>query len=92
MVVLSSPPEAFNKQTDSDKLRFWDHFVEVVVSELGKQCDGYQLMNEPNNPVYGFFSREHTASALVHGMQIIRAFAKPTAIVAINICMDIWFL
>ncbi len=65
MVVLSSPPEAFHRKTGPDKLRLWDRFVEVVVSELGDQCNGYQLMNEPNNPIYGFFSREDTASALV---------------------------
>lgn len=90
MVVLSSPPEAFKRKTDSDKLGLWDRFVEVVVSELGMQCDGYQLMNEPNNPIYGFFSREDTAPALVRGVRIIRATAKPAAIVVINISMDIW--
>jgi hypothetical protein len=90
MVVLSSPPEAFQKRTNSAKLGFWDRFVEVVVSELGEQCDGYQLMNEPNNPVYRFFSLEDTAPALVRGARIIRATATPTTIVAINVCMDIW--
>lgn len=90
MVVLSSPPEVFQNKTASDKLRSWDRFMEVVVSELGEQCDGYQLMNEPNSPIYGFFSREDTALALVRGVRIIRATAKSTAIMAINISMDIW--
>jgi len=90
MVVLSSPPEAFQNRTKSDKLRLWDRFVELVVSELGDQCDGYQLMNEPNNPVYGFFSLEDTAPALARGARIIRAAATPTTIVAINVSMEVW--
>src|SRR5713226_2710643 len=90
MVVLSSPPEAVQKKTSSDKLKFWNRFVEVVVSELGEWCDGYQLMNEPNNPIYGFFSLEDTADALRQGALIIRAATTPTTVVAINVCMDVW--
>jgi hypothetical protein len=90
MVVLSSPPEGFQKKTISEKLKFWNRFVEVVLRELGDLCDGYQLMNEPNNPIYGFFSLTDTADALRQAALIIRATASPTTIVAINICMDVW--
>jgi hypothetical protein len=89
MVVLSSPPKAALSQSSSGRLKAWNRFVEVVVTELGSSCNGYQLMNEPNNPVYSFFSLQEAAAAIVGGAAIIRASA-PAAKIAINIAMEIW--
>lgn len=89
MVVLSSPPRVALRQSNSGRLDAWSRFVQVVVGELGKSCDTYQLMNEPNNPLYRFFSINDAAIALVRGASIIRAGA-PAASVAINIAMEIW--
>ena len=89
MVVLSTPPRAALRQASADRLNSWSRFVEVVVSELGHKCDGYQLMNEPNNPVYRFFSVQDAAVALVRGASIIHA-KKPEARIGINVAMEIW--
>lgn len=89
MVVLSSPSAAVLSQKGPDRLEAWGRFVRLVVSELGTFCSGYQLMNEPNGPVYGFFSLRDCATAIVEGASIVHS-ADSAAIVAINISMDIW--
>ena len=55
MVVLTTPPGAVLSQQSQGRLEAWSRFVRLVVDELGTLCSGYQLMNEPNGPVYGFF-------------------------------------
>ncbi len=89
MVVLSTPPEAVLRQGTSARLESWSRYVEAVVSELGTQCGVYQLMNEPNNPIYRFFSLEDAAIALVRGASVIRSIC-PGARVAVNVNMEVW--
>jgi hypothetical protein len=89
MVVLSSPPAAVLGQKGAGRLEAWRRFVRLVASELGTFCGGYQLMNEPNGPIYGFLSFEDCAQAIVEGASIIHV-ADPEATVAINISMEIW--
>jgi hypothetical protein len=60
-----------------------------VTGELGTLCGGYQLMNEPNNPIYGFFPPHDCATAVIEGASVIRS-SHPAASVAVNISMDIW--
>ena len=89
MVVLSTPPDGVLQQSGAEKVRSWSHFVDVVVTELGADCSGYQLMNEPNGPIYGFLSRQEAIDAVARGASIIRR-ASATALVAVNISMEIW--
>lgn len=89
MVVLSSPPTTFSRQTAEQKLESWLKYVEVVVACFGDSCSSYQLMNEPNNPVYRFFSIDKAAEALAKGASIIHN-SNPSAKVAVNISMEIW--
>jgi hypothetical protein len=89
MVVLSTPPRAALREASSIRLNSWSRFVEVVVTELGSRCESFQLMNEPNNPVYRFFAPQDAAAALTIAASIIRR-AFPEARIAINIAMDIW--
>jgi hypothetical protein len=89
MVTLSTPPEVVLKLASSEKLTSWCQFVETVASVVGTQCNGFQLMNEPNNPVYRFFPFEDVASAFVRGAAIIRS-VNPEAKVCINVTMELW--
>ncbi len=88
-VVLSSPPTAVLRQNGRGRLESWGQFVRIAVGELGSLCSGYQLMNEPNTPVYGFLSFEDSVDAFVDGASIIHS-AFPNAPVAVNISLDIW--
>jgi hypothetical protein len=87
MVVLSTPPDAVLRQTHSEKLVSWCRFVETVSIELGTQCNAFQLMNEPNNPVYKFFPAEDVPGAFVQGASIIRSI-KREAQIGINVTME----
>jgi hypothetical protein len=89
MAVLSTPPIAVLRLGRSEKLQCWCRFVETVAAELGTQCNGYQLMNEPNNPVYKFFALEDVPSAFVRGASIVRS-VNPEATVSINVTMELW--
>lgn len=89
MVVLSSPPNAVLRQSSTKKLESWNRFVEIASDELGTWCSAYQLFNEPNNPVYSFFTFREMVPALIRGASIVHR-ANQLAEVAINISMDIW--
>jgi hypothetical protein len=88
MVVLSSPPRVALQQTLLKRHELWDRFVQTVVEKLGNDCHAYQLMNEPNNPVYRFFDLQNAARALVRATSVIRgAYQRP---ITINISTDLW--
>jgi hypothetical protein len=89
MVVVSWPGDAVLKYDVSLRLDCWRRFVDVVVRELGQYCQGYQLMNEPNNPVFGFFPSVETSQAIAQAASTIKS-GYPAAYVCINICMEIW--
>jgi hypothetical protein len=89
LLVLSTPPEAVLRRKGSERLESWSRFVEVVATDLGSLCGVYQLMNEPNNPVYSFFPLAEAAGALTRGASIIRSL-RPEAKLAINVSMEFW--
>jgi hypothetical protein len=89
MVVLSSPPPAVLSQKSSGRLEAWGRFVRLVVGELGTFCSAYQLMNEPNGPIYGFLPQHDCVTAIVEGASIVHT-ADSAATVAINISMEVW--
>lgn len=78
MVVLSTPPTAVEKSDVRHRHAAWLHLLNLVVSELGSHCDAYQVMNEPNNPVYGLFPRSECAQAVKEARSVIRgSFQMP---------------
>jgi hypothetical protein len=89
MVVLSTPPDAVLAQRSQERLKAWSDFIEIVVRELGSFCNAYQLMNEPNGPIYRFFSAQDAATATRNGAAIIKR-ETPSCSIAVNISMEIW--
>jgi len=70
------------------RLALWERFVQTVVYELGDHCDAYQLMNEPNNPIYSIFELAEAGRAIQLGaLEIRKAKPRPTVI---NISTDLW--
>jgi len=89
LLVVSWPSDVVLKYPVDQRLEAWSTFVETVVRELGEFCDGYQLMNEPNNPVFGFFPDADTPGAIAGAAATIKSH-YPKAYVLVNICMEIW--
>ena len=89
LVVVSWPPDAVLRYEVDRRLDAWCRFVEVVVQELGQYCHAYQLMNEPNNPVFGFLPSAQTSQAIAQAASTIKS-GYPAAYVCVNICMEIW--
>jgi hypothetical protein len=87
MIVLGSPPPSSSRD---DELRIiaWERFVHISASRLRGLCDVYQLLNEPNNPIYRLFEIRTTAQAIKRASTIIRSL-DPSARTAINISVDI---
>jgi hypothetical protein len=88
MVVLSSPPKSVQQSDPQSRLSEWRRFVDAVVTEFGNHCDAYQLMNEPNNPVYRIFDLANTKDAVRIGAEIIRKSHQVPVVV--NIATDFW--
>lgn len=65
----------------------WLSYVRLVVERLGDLCDTYQVMNEPNNPLYSFFPADRQGAAISAAAEIIRA-RVPGARIVVNVLMD----
>jgi hypothetical protein len=89
VVVLSSPPAGVTTLPPQERIGSWNRFVEITARELGTHCDVFQLMNEINNPAYGFLPLKETADALARGAAIVRT-QLPQAAIAINVTTDLW--
>lgn len=89
LVVLSTPPDAFFKMAPAAKLDAWSKYVTVVSEALGQWCSAYQMMNEPNGPVYRFFNSQESAVAITRAASTIRA-QFPQAHIAVNVSIEIW--
>ncbi len=90
MIVLSQPPAAalrLGQQSDAFMQR-WLAYVHLVVQRFGDLCDAYQVMNEPNNPVYSFFPTERQGAAITSAAQVIHA-QVPHALIVVNVLMDL---
>ena len=89
LVILSTPPDDVMQYDIARRMDIWSRFVAACARELGPYCSGYQLMNEPNNPVFAFFDRRNVAEAIARGAEAIRSY-QPHASISVNICMEIW--
>ena len=72
LVVLSNPSGDVLKAPSDERLDLWKQYISIVVEAVGLNCKHYQLLNEPNNPVYRIFSRRDTAIAIEGAASIIR--------------------
>jgi len=89
MIVLSNPAPSVAQLATARRLEAWEKYVSAVVKSLGGACRHFQLLNEPNNPVFQFFSIEASTVALRTAARIIR-LDIPDARLAVNFLVDIW--
>ncbi len=88
-VVLSNPPASVKELRPEPLLAAWNHYVEQVVLHLGDICSIYQVLNEPNNPVYSIFGGDRVADAINSASLLIRSMVSHPQIV-INVIVDLW--
>lgn len=89
LIVLANPPKTFETLGPDRKHDSWRLYVAETVSRLGHLCDVYQVMNEPNNPVYRFFSSTEIGSAVAAAGEAIREQC-PKSRLCVNVTVD-WF-
>jgi hypothetical protein len=87
-IVLSNAPRAALRFPVDQRLNAWSEYVQVVAERVGERCYGYQILNEPNNPVFKIFPDDCLMSALLTAASIIRRI-NPEARTAINILADL---
>lgn len=88
LIVLSSPPESVRHLPKRELLNRWLLFVEQVVYNLGDLCVTFQVLNEPNNPVYSIFDSVTLPEAVTSASQLIKS-RVPGAKVLVNFLIDI---
>jgi hypothetical protein len=67
----------------------WERYVDEVASRTASVCNIYQLLNEPNNPVFKVFPLDIAPTALIAGKRILRQY-NPGAQVTTNILAGIF--
>jgi len=88
IIVLSNPPEAVLHWPVERRLEAWTSYVDEVARRLGRSCNFYQLLNEPNNPVFRIFPVKSTPAAITSAGRVIRQH-NPEAKTAINVLVDL---
>ena len=92
LIVLSQPPAIVKNRYGNDPqmlLKSWNYYIEQVVIYLGDLCEHYQVLNEPNNPVYSIFSQQQNGAAISSAATIIRK-QVPQAQIIVNFLMELW--
>jgi hypothetical protein len=88
IVVLSNPPEVVLHWSVEQRLEAWTDYVGEVARRLGRNCNFYQILNEPNNPVFRIFPVKSTPAAIASAARVIRQ-NNPEAKTAINMLVDL---
>jgi len=88
LIVLSSPPASVKRLPKRELLDRWQLYVDQVVSHLGDLSVMYQVLNEPNNPIYSIFDSVTTPEAVMTASQLIKS-RVPGAKVLVNFLVDI---
>lgn len=88
IVVLSNPPEAVLHWSVERRLEAWTSYVDEVARRLGRSCNFYQILNEPNNPVFRIFPAKTTPVAIAEAARVIRQY-NTEAKTAINMLVDL---
>ena len=89
LIVLYNPPNAILNSPISALLSAWTRYVDEVAKRTRHLCSVYQLLNEPNNPVYQVFPLREATKAIVTGTAIIRQ-CNPQAKVTINVLAGLY--
>jgi Glycosyl hydrolase family 53 len=89
LIVLSNAPDVVLGLPVDSRLVAWIQYVNEVAHRVGTLCNVYQLLNEPNNPVYRIFPMKTTAAAVQSGADAIRR-QSPDAKIAINLLAGLW--
>ena len=89
LVVFSNPARSVITLPVEKRLEAWKQYVSTVLRSLHGSCRHFQLLNEPNNPVFQFFPVRMTAAALRTAATVIRT-EVPAARLSVNFLIDIW--
>jgi len=84
LIVLYNPPKTVLNSPLFDRLAAWSRYVDEVGSRTGHMCNIYQLLNEPNNPVFKVFPLEIAPAAIATGAKILRHY-NPDSQITINV-------
>ena len=88
IIVLSNPPEKVLHDSVELRLEGWRTYIDHVAGRLGEACSLYQVLNEPNNPVFKIFPTSATSTAIASAARLIRQH-NPEARTVINILVDL---
>lgn len=88
MIVLSNPSKQILGMSVESRLVAWQRYVQEVTRRFGSRCAFYQILNEPNNPVFTIFPRDSTFKAMATAAQIIRR-NNSAAKTLINMLVDL---
>lgn len=88
LIVLSSPPKTIRNLPKRELLNCWQFYVDQVVSNLGDLCFTFQVINEPNNPVYSIFDSETLPEAVMTASHLIKSQVNGAKII-VNFLIDI---
>ena len=89
VAVFSNPAPRVATLPVEKRLEAWEQYVSTVLRSLHGSCRHFQLLNEPNNPVFQFFPVRTTAAALRTAATVIRT-EVPAARLSVNFLIDIW--
>jgi hypothetical protein len=84
LIVLYNPPDVVLHLPIKERFQAWARYVDEVATRAAHLCDIYQLLNEPNNPVYQVFPRGNCPEAIIMGADLIRRRTR-SAKITINI-------
>jgi len=88
LFVLSEAPNLVNSLDDKGRMSAWRFYVEQVVARLGDLCRVYQVLNEPNNPVFRFFPKAQQCEAIKVAAQVIKS-RVPRSQILVNFLEDL---
>lgn len=88
IIVLSEAPKVFASLATEERMLAWNRYVGLVADHFGDLCTVYQVLNEPNNPVWRFFSASEAPGAVRSAAQLLRT-RVPQASVAVNVLMTL---
>lgn len=84
LIVLFNPPDVVRNYPVKERLATWTQYVDDVAKRSQSLCSLFQLLNEPNNPVYRVFSLREISEAIVSGAEAIKRY-NAQAKVTINV-------
>jgi hypothetical protein len=70
------------------RMNGWQFYIEQVVERLGDLCQIYQILNEPNNPVFRCFPRAQHCAAIKVAAQLIKG-RYPRSKILVNFLQDL---